>query len=307
MLARMLRQLIAFQCLLGAALGTWLHVSFQWSVLSAALLALAMPLITAVLTDLITWVRSRADEPWGPWFASLWGEMQAGLVIFLLRQPWAGPPPGLRPSTAPGPARMPVVLVHGYVCNHRIWDALAPRLQAQGHPVIAVDLEPVFGSIDRYAEVLDRAIQTACQQTGSGQVLVVGHSMGGLATRAYLRQHGSARVAGVVTLGTPHVGTQLAAGIATPNARQMQWHSPWLTELAASETDAVRALFRIALTPQDNIVFPQRAQVLPGVTPTVFEGLGHLQLCLEPRVLEWVQTTVRALESGAQPVMGGTQ
>ena len=47
-------------------------------------------------------------------------------------------------------------------------------------------------------------------------------------------------------------------------------------------------LLRIALTPQDNIVYPQREQVLPGAPVTVFDGLGHLQLCLAPAVIAWV-------------------
>jgi hypothetical protein len=69
----------------------------------------------------------------------------------------------------------------------------------------------------------------------------------------------------------------------------MGWHSPWLAELARTESDATRALMRIALTPQDNIVYPQRDQVLPGVAVTVFEGIGHLQMCLEKPVIDWVQ------------------
>jgi hypothetical protein len=45
---------------------------------------------------------------------------------------------------------------------------------------------------------------------------------------------------------------------------------------------------RIALTPQDNIVYPQREQVLEGVPVTVFDGLGHLELCLHSTVIAWV-------------------
>jgi hypothetical protein len=84
------------------------------------------------------------------------------------------------------------------------------------------------------------------------------------------------------------VGTQIHALVHTPNATQMAWHSAWLQQLAGSETDALRSLFRIALSPQDNIVFPQRVQTLPGVTPRVFEGLGHLQLCTSAKVRAWV-------------------
>ena len=68
----------------------------------------------------------------------------------------------------------------------------------------------------------------------------------------------------------------------------------WLQDLAASESPATRALLRIALTPQDNIVYPQREQVLPGAPVTVFDGLGHLQLCLAPAVIAWVLAVIGA-------------
>jgi triacylglycerol esterase/lipase EstA (alpha/beta hydrolase family) len=103
-----------------------------------------------------------------------------------------------------------------------------------------------------------------------------------------MRRYGTTQVARAITLGTPHAGTQINALVSTPNASQMAWQSTWLRELAASETDATRSLFRVALSPQDNIVFPQRAQTLEGINPVVFEGLGHLQLCTSARVRAWV-------------------
>jgi triacylglycerol esterase/lipase EstA (alpha/beta hydrolase family) len=103
-----------------------------------------------------------------------------------------------------------------------------------------------------------------------------------------MRAHGTQRVASVLTLGTPHAGTQIAPHVRTANGRQMCWNSQWLADLAASESETARALMHIAITAQDNIVYPQRAQVLPGVEVTVFEGMGHLQMCLEKPVIDWV-------------------
>ena len=45
---------------------------------------------------------------------------------------------------------------------------------------------------------------------------------------------------------------------------------------------------RIALTPQDNVVYPQREHGLQGVPVTEFEGLGHVELCTSPTVANWV-------------------
>lgn len=289
MLARMLRFTLALQMLVGAALGFWLalYLAPSWALLGMLVTALALPFVGTVLADVYTCTVSRAQEPAAAWWRSLWGEMGASMRVFLLHQPWAFAPPVILEPSA-GPAHVPVLLVHGYVCNARLWDDLAPALRAQGHTVLAIDLEPVFTSIDDYAPLLEQAVQSLRRHTGQDQVALVGHSMGGLAIRTWLRRFGSGHAARIITLGTPHVGTQINAIVATPNARQMAWHSAWLQELAASESAATRSLFRIGLSAQDNIVFPQRAQTLQGVTPVVFEGLGHLQLCSSATVRAWV-------------------
>lgn len=277
MLARLLRFSIFGQWLIGAALACWFLP--LWA-------ALLLPVFTLLLVDTYSCLLSRdKNEPWSDWFRSLFGEYRAGIVIFLLRQPWTRKAPQRQGDGA----RIPVLLVHGYVCNHRIWDPIAARLRAQGHVVHAINLEPLFTSIDRYAEPIEAAVQGLLAHSGAKQVALVGHSMGGLAIRAWLRAHGTQRVARVVTLGTPHRGTQIPQhGKQSPNGRQMMWNSEWLNTLAASETDATRALFRIALSPQDNIVYPQRAQVLQGIAATVFPGRGHLELCLDEEVIAWV-------------------
>lgn len=294
MLARLLRRILLTQALVGAALGYWL-----WGGgVGMVLLALAVPLLTPPLADVVSALLSRGPEPWRPWWAALAGEMRAGLEFFVLRQPWERRAPRFLPANEGTPTRLPVVLVHGYVCNHRIWDRTAAQLRAQGHAVLAVDLEPVFASIDGYAPLIETAVTSVLLHAGqspNAQVALVGHSMGGLAIRAWMRSYGTARVARVLTLGTPHQGTQLARGTRTPNGRQMLWNSAWLATLAASEDDALRSLLRVAITPQDNIVFPQRAQTLSGITPTVFPGIGHLQMCLDPAVNAWVLQELAAL------------
>lgn len=291
MLARMLRFTIALQVALGMALAWWLLKDRATSVpllTGMACAGLALPLLSSLLTVSYSFLQSRAeDEPAALWWRALAGECRASIRIFLLRQPWAFAPPALQKSGDPR-QRLPVLLVHGFVCNSRIWEDLVPALRAQGHTVLAINLEPVFCPIDDYAPLLEQAVQTLRRKSGRNQVALLGHSMGGLAIRAWMRRYGTAHAARAITLGTPHAGTRIKALAAPLNALQMAWHSDWLQTLAASESEATRSLFRIALTAQDNIVYPQRAQTLAGVTPTVFEGLGHLQLCSAVKVRDWV-------------------
>jgi pimeloyl-ACP methyl ester carboxylesterase len=297
MLASLLRRMILSQVLIGAGVGYWLASSCQWPMVFVALIAIALPFAIMILVDTISGLISREPkEPSAMWWKSLFGEFYAGILIFLFRQPWSTAAPTVLPATSTQ-AKVPVVLVHGYMCNHRIWDDMASRLRAQGHAVFAVNLEPLFTSIDNYAPIVEAAMQALTQHTGQRQVAMVGHSMGGLAIRAWMRVHGIDRIARVLTLGTPHAGTKLAKGSPAPNARQMMWQSAWLATLAAGESAAIRGLVRIALTPQDNIVCPQRAQVLEGVTPTVFEGIGHVQMCIDADVMAWVQAELASLPS----------
>jgi triacylglycerol esterase/lipase EstA (alpha/beta hydrolase family) len=287
MLAQLLRIALFVQMITGAVIGLLLIYAFQAPSWVAAAGAFAMPLFGMVMAGLWACWISRAQEPWGHWWRSLLGENWAGIRIFLLRQPWTRKPPPLLPALGTE-KRIPVVLVHGFLCNHRIWDDLAHALRRRGHDVLAVNLEPLFDSIDNYAAIIESAVEALCKHSGQNQVALVGHSMGGLAIRSWKRKHGTQRAARTITLGTPHWGTKARAPFPAINARQMHWQSEWLKELAISESDTTRNLMRIALTPQDNIVFPQRAQTLEGVETVVFEGIGHLQMCTDATVIQWV-------------------
>jgi triacylglycerol esterase/lipase EstA (alpha/beta hydrolase family) len=195
-------------------------------------------------------------------------------------------------AAAPVPQRLPVLLVHGYFCNRALWRPMAARLAAAGHAVDAVDLEPPFASIDDYAPRIAGAVDALRARTGASRVALVAHSMGGLAVRAYLRAHGDATVACVVTLGTPHRGTLHARFGHGRNALQMRRESAWLRALGQAEPPARRAKFTVVLSWQDNIVAPQAIQSLPGARTVTLHGVGHVSLAFDPRAAE---ATLRAL------------
>ena len=298
MLARLLRRLLLSQAVAGALLGGWLWRQTGASFWFVAIFAIGLPLTVAGIVILTTAIKSRAPGAPAAWWRSVVSECLTGIRVFMLMQPWAKGTPTVQRELSTGVAsRVPVVLVHGYICNHRVWDRMVAHLRRAGHPVLAIDLEPLFASIDDYAPLLDRAVAELSHQTGATRVALVGHSMGGLAIRAWLRVHGTAHVATVITLGSPHAGTQLDPHPKTPNGQQMAWGSRWLQDLATSETNATRSLMHIGLTPQDNIVYPQRDQVLPGVPVTVFDGRGHLELCLDQAVMDWVTQVLEACSS----------
>jgi pimeloyl-ACP methyl ester carboxylesterase len=77
----------------------------------------------------------------------------------------------------------PVVLIHGLAASWQCWLEQIPRLAAEGRRVIAVDL-PGFGASEMPREQISiegygRTVESLCDRLDLGQVVLIGHSMGG--------------------------------------------------------------------------------------------------------------------------------
>ena len=207
--------------------------------------------------------------------------------IFCWWQPfWAhAVPDQLSPPPTPMPRRRGVVLVHGFFCNRAFWTPWLRRLQADGHVFISLSLEPVLGSIDDYAAQIDSAVQRVNDVTGLPPVLVC-HSMGGLAVRAWLRHsRGDARVHHVVTIATPHRGTWLARFGRGQNGQQMRWMSDWQAQLDQDAPPDRYSRFTCWYSNCDNVVFPASSATLPGADNRLVAGKAHVQLAFVPAVM----------------------
>ena len=207
-------------------------------------------------------------------------------------------------SIHPESKAVPVLLVHGYGCNSGYWSYLIPRLERNVISHASIDLEPVDGAIDDYVPPMQRAVEDLCAATGAPQVAIVAHSMGGLVARAWMRVHGSGRVARLITLGTPHHGTGLASFGLGANAAQMRRSKEtacdWLCELGQGEDAARRALITTIFSHHDNIVSPQTSSVLEGARNIALGGVGHVALGCNGGVLDTVMEELGALKPPAE-------
>jgi hypothetical protein len=187
------------------------------------------------------------------------------------------------PDQLPSAPRRGVVLVHGFVCNRAFWTPWLHELRAADRAFVAVDLEPAFGSIDRYVQIIDAAIARVAAATGRPPLLVC-HSMGGLAARAWLRAADGARVQRIVTIGTPHRGTWLARFGRTANGRQMRMGGEWLQRIDGEHDVVQRVPFTCWYSNCDNIVFPTSVATLPGADNRLAAGRGHVQMAFDGRL-----------------------
>lgn len=222
---------------------------------------------------------------WGELARAWLGETVAALRVFAWRQPfrWRELPDDLAgPGGAP---RRGVVFVHGFVCNRGFWTPWMKELRARGHRFAAVNLEPVFGSIDDYVPIVERAVEEVTRATGMPPVLVC-HSMGGLAARAWLcAAKAEARIHHVVTIGSPHNGTWLAQFSHMRNGRQMRRRGEWLRRLEQQESPGGNAKFTCWYTNCDNIVFPASTATLPGADNRLVRGVAHVELAFHAQVV----------------------
>lgn len=218
--------------------------------------------------------------------AGIAGEYAALVLFYVVIQPferfWMG-------SDAVGglkPGAVPVLLVHGYMCNRGYWWWFRARLRERGHAVATITLETPITGIEELADSLDRRITELLAETGAEKVALVTHSMGGLVARAMMRRHGEARIARFITLAGPHDGTALARLGIGLNGRQMRIGSQWLAELNAAPPPRVPT-FSI-WSPGDEIIAPQASSHLCWARELVLPALGHLAFALSRQVLDAV-------------------
>jgi triacylglycerol lipase len=223
------------------------------------------------------------------WLGAWCQEVKVAPQVFAWRQPfrWRQLPD----TSAATPASMPaVVLVHGFFCNRGFWLPWMQRLQALGVPYVSVNLEPIFGSIDDYAPIVDDAVTRATALTGQPPTLIC-HSMGGLAARAWLAATPGAasRIGKIITIGTPHRGTWLARFSHLANGRQMRHDCDWQQSLVARELELHpqrnAGLFVCWYSNTDNIVFPASTATLPGADNRLVAGAAHVALAFHPKVM----------------------
>jgi hypothetical protein len=302
-LARLLQAVLAALVL---AAGAWAAYWLQrgrplWAVAGALAIVFVHVPVMALEFLLLRGV-NRADPAPRPTTRELlraWANEAVGAVpLFGWRQPF-----GWRrfddhlPADAGG--RRGLLLVHGFVCNRGLWNPWWPRLRAAGVPCIALNLEPVFGSIDDYAALVEAGVRRLHACTGQSPLLV-GHSMGGLALRAWLRAYdGATRMHGAVTIGTPHHGTWLARFGAAPNAWQMRAGSRWLRRLAGDEAgEALYRRFTCFYSHTDNIVVPCSTATLPGADNRHLRAQAHVHLLQHPAVFDAVMQRLRGDDAG---------
>lgn len=205
---------------------------------------------------------------------------------------------------APAKAELPILLVHGVLCNAGVWHPFATWLRERGvGPVYTVSYGPPLGSIDDFAAQVARKIEQIHAQTGAPKVVVIAHSMGGLVMRAYLRDRGGGRIARLVTVGTPHEGSMHAWIAAGACLAQMRPGNAWLAALGAPQGEALPPIVSL-WSWHDSMVAPQTSSRIGFGENLQIAGVAHNALLRNPAVFARLLEQIRVAGNAARTPPG---
>ncbi len=195
----------------------------------------------------------------------------------------------------PPPERceLPVLLLHGVMCNAGVWHPFLRWFREEGvGSVYALSYGPPLASIDTFAAQAAQRIDAILADTGATQVIVVAHSMGGLVMRAYFREHGGAKVARLVTIATPHEGSMHAWLALGQSVSQLRPRNAWLAELGQPEGHDLPPIVSV-WSWHDSMVTPQTSSRVPFADNVEVTGVGHTAMLRDREVFERVLREIR--------------
>ncbi|MEP7329105.1 MAG: alpha/beta fold hydrolase [Betaproteobacteria bacterium] len=195
---------------------------------------------------------------------------------------------------APAPASLPVLLVHGVGCNAGVWYGLKGYLEAQRlGPVYAISYGPPLAPIEHFADQMAQKIATMRDATGATQVVLVGHSMGGLVNLAYLRRYGGAAVREMIAIGTPFHGSRHAYMMFGAAMQDLRPGSRFLAPIDDPGAFASGVPVVSIWSWHDSMVTPQTSSRLDWAENIAIAGVAHNALLGDRDVWARVAAEIR--------------
>jgi triacylglycerol lipase len=165
-------------------------------------------------------------------------------------------------APAKPPAVQRVVLVHGFLETGTSFKVLKKRLEKRGVECFIPRLKPSDGrgGLEAIAAGLKEDIDA---RFGPQEpISIVAFSMGGLVSRHYLQNLGGAeRCEHLITIASPHNGTEVAKLYPSLGAEQMRPHSEFLAQLHATQDRLGNMPLVSYRTPLDLVILPAKSSI----------------------------------------------
>ncbi len=195
----------------------------------------------------------------------------------------------------------PLLLVHGYLHPSAVWIHLMHRLQKAGFgPIYTLKMGNPFDSIAEYAERLSEKAFQIFNETKNPNLILIGHSMGGLVSAYYATKLDEKDlVTHVITIGSPLKGTDVAKIGIGKCTNEMTFHSDFTEELVKEMQKEKKVKFFHIGSKTDQLVIPYTSSFVieEPSRSLLLEGVGHIGLLFSRKVakkiMEWLRLSTK--------------
>ncbi|MEZ4872943.1 MAG: hypothetical protein R2827_12055 [Bdellovibrionales bacterium] len=196
------------------------------------------------------------------------------------------------------PNKKPVLFVHGVIHNRSAFFPMKKYLIDRGYRnLYSMNYSTRHGSLIGMVEDLANRVDEVLLKTGSDQVDIVAHSLGGLVSRYFMSVgEGRGKVRQLITLGTAHKGTNASvllklflSGSLSRDLRRKSYFIKTLNQTPIPSKSKIVSIY----SKNDWTVWPHHSCHLDGdpgqnLTNCCVESTGHLGLLYNPLVFESV-------------------
>jgi triacylglycerol lipase len=193
-------------------------------------------------------------------------------------------------------AQDPILFVHGYVESSSLWKTMISNFEKDGYPKSYLSAYSYNTSQSNKvdAEEVKSKVEALLKTTGATKVDIIGHSMGSLNSRWYIKfLGGESKVDDWVSLGGPNHGTEFANLCGSTSCVEMRIGSTFLSELNAGDETPGTVNYGTWWSPCDEIINPDSSVALTGATNTKTACISHTALTTDETVYKQVREFVK--------------
>ena len=218
--------------------------------------------------------------------------------LVLVRNLW-------RPGSGGKGAAPPVILIHGLYHNASAWIRFRGALKRDGYDRLYAFNYKSFGSdFHEIFRKLEQWITEIGRDFSGEEIILVGHSMGGLLAKAYAAKGDAFQGPGVkalITLGTPFRGSKMVVFGMGGLGKSLAWDGHLIQELQSKQVPSGVPCVAF-YSPVDNLVLPPESLKPPaGWGEEQTDPICHVAMLYHGptirRVLERMKTAVVSSEA----------
>jgi len=189
-------------------------------------------------------------------------------------------------------ANQPILFVHGYSSNGSTWNEMLASFRAVGYTdseLFAISYNSNQSNVTT-AQQLKTKVDEIRAQTGWASIDIIGHSMGSLSSRYYLKNlGGQSKVDAWVSLAGANHGTTTAKFCFSPSCKEMRPNSSFLTSLNSGDETPGPVRYRTWWSACDTTINPDSSVSLVGAINTKTACIGHSAMLTDDTVFSQVE------------------